>query len=194
MSIDATQTDRNIRTRSHSNLTSAIEKSWASLIPSPTKATLLLSCSFWMALSSFWGEDIGNDGINSLDRQMPGLPVGYPPLTWQSLSPVLWAFDSFFELALWASWMAIKPITWPSTAKLMTVLACFLQIFHPFFAQDPLSHHGVCHSQGHQLLIDLALDSFPSIAWKFSTGFSSARDKIACARGCSESFKVSCQC
>ena len=31
--------------------TSAIERAGASLIPSPTKATLLLSCSFWMALA-----------------------------------------------------------------------------------------------------------------------------------------------
>ena len=57
-----------------------------------------------------------------------------------------------------------------------------------------MSRHEVCHFPGHQLLVDLTLDPFPSIAWKFSTGdstkpFSSARDKTACARGCSEKFQ-----
>ncbi len=74
---DATGLDRNIRSGIPIAIpTSAIE-GWASLIPSPTNATLLASCSFgW---PSFLRKDISNDGVNSAYQPSnSGPPFGIP--------------------------------------------------------------------------------------------------------------------
>ncbi len=84
--------------------------------------------------------------------------------------------------------MQFKPITDHPLPKPMTVLACFLQIFHPLFKPQihrrPIMEFAI--SQGHQLLIDSGLTPFSFDRLEAPPGenqtFSSARDKIACAR------------
>ena len=174
--------------------TSAIERAGASLIPSPTKATLLASCSFWMALAFSWGR------TSAMTVSIPTcLAIAWAT---RSLSPVnmtvfkprsLSFLIASFELAFGASWMAIKPITCPSTDKLITVLACSCNSTIRFSSSGSIAvpSWSLPFPKVTNCWSIWPWTPFPSIAWKFSTGdntkpFSSAWDNTAWASGCSE--------
>ena len=174
--------------------TSAVLNAGASLIPSPTKATLP---AFW---KFFTRSALSRGRTSAITVSIPTCRAIALATTW--LSPVSmtgcspWVFNSAMaalEVGLGASWMAIKPITRLSSATTTTVFAAFCKsiIASCHCSSMARSSNNFSFPTRAVLPFNCAFTPLPSTAVKLVTvaGAMSAFCAalvIAVAKGCSE--------
>ncbi len=179
--------DRNIRSRSHSDPpTSAIERAGASQSHLQQRLPYYFLAVFGCA-SFLWGR---TSAMTVSPHLLLSNSLGHPSL-------LTWPFSSlpFFELLTFLfelgpsehlEWQSSQSLAHPQTKT--TVLACSC-IYHPFSKLNP-SHRPVMKltfpnrspTAGRSDLGPLFLQSLGSFPQASTKPFSSARDKIACAR------------